>query len=86
MADTVAERDYRRAWVVVSEQALLGALPVPKDARLIEVRRDVNSSLVELLLESAEYEVVPEGGVVPRVAGTDAVPESEPEEESDGDA
>jgi hypothetical protein len=65
MADTVAERPYRRGWVHISDQALLDGLPVPKDARIVAVRHVVNSGNVRFLLESDEYALVPEGGVVP---------------------
>ena len=68
MTDTVADRDYRRRWVVLSDQALLDALPVPKDAHLVAIRQAVESATVEMLLESDEYPVVPEGSVVLRVA------------------
>ena len=79
MAETVEERDYRRAWVIITDQALLDALPVPKDAHLIAIRQPRESAMVELLLESGAYNVVPEGSVGPRVAASEE--EEVPEEE-----
>ena len=59
-------KEYRRKWIRVSDQLLLGLLQLPQDASLITVRRNFDAGGVELLVESEEYSSLPEGGLASR--------------------
>lgn len=80
MAETVAEREYRRGWVHITDQALLDLLPVPTAARLVAVRYRPELCRTEFLLDSDEYPLVHEGCEV-RVVSPSVEHPSEDEEE-----